>query len=101
MTFKNGQEMLDMLFESDLYSKEKGIYVFDYNSIHSIAYYEINNEEFTKLKEKADEIGEYISGLLGPGGHICDDPSHERFEKGDYSNLDWCNDNYEGEWEEV
>lgn len=99
MTFNSGAEMLDKIADCDLYSKDKEIYVFDYNMDHSIAYYNIGNEVFRKLKAKADEIGEYVGALLGVGGWIVDDPSYEDFKEGDYSNLDWCNDNYDGEWE--
>ena len=99
MIFNNGKEMLDEIREWDLYSKEKEIYVFEYNECGSICYYYINNEEFLKLKKEAEENNGCISGLLGPGGWICDDPSHELYLEGDYSNLDWCNDNYKGEWD--
>lgn len=98
MRFSSGKEMLEKIqHNGDFYSKEKEIYVFCYNSAGSIAYYDISNEEAEAFKE----IGDYWSGYLGFGGSICDDPSHELYEEGDYSNLDWCNDNYEGEWEAV
>lgn len=93
--------MLNTIADNDLYNKDKEIYVFDYNMDHSIAYYNIDNETFRKLKAKADEIGEYVGALLGVGGWIVDDPSYEDFKEGDYSNLDWCNDNFDGEWEAV
>ena len=50
---------------------------------------------------QATENETYVGGLLGSGGRIVDDPSYGGFEDGDYSNLDWCNDNYDGEWIEV
>ena len=101
MTFNNGKEILEEIIKFDLYNKEKGIYVFEYNECGSICYYYIDNEEFSKLKKEAEEKSVNISSLLGVGGWICDDPSHELFLEGDYSNLDWCNDNYKGEWEYV
>ena len=102
MRFNSGQEMLDVITDQcDLYSKEKEIYVFSYNASGSIAYYNIDNKRMNKLRIEAEENGEYVSGLLGPGGRIVDDPSYGDYEEGDYSNLDWCNDNYDGEWEEV
>ena len=101
MTFNSGQEMLDMLRSCDLYSSSKEIYVFDYNLDHSIAYYYLSNDEMNRLEIKAKELNEYVGALLGPGGWIVDDPSHLTYEEGDYSNLDWCNDNFDGEWREV
>ena len=102
MKFNSGQEMLAVITDQcDLYSKEKEIYVFGYNANGSIAYYDIGNKTMNKLRMEADENGESVSALLGPGGYIYDDPSYGGYEEGDYSNLDWCNDNYDGEWEEV
>jgi len=102
MKFNSGEEMLDVITnQCDLYSKEKEIYVFSYNIYNSIAYYNIRNKEMNELRIKAEMNNECVSGLLGVGGYIVDDPSYGGFRKGDYSNLDWCNDNYNGEWEEV
>ena len=102
MTFSSGREMLDGLTDLyDLYSRDKEIYVFGYNDSGSIAYYYIDNDEMDKLLAEANKYETCVSGLLGPGGHIVDDPSYEYFREGDYSNLDWCNANYDGEWEEV
>ena len=99
MKFLTGSQMLNQIGLSDLYSREKGIYVFEYNNCGSIAYYYLTTKVMEELKRKAEITGECISGLLGVGGYICDDPSYEDFEEGDYSNLDWCNENYDGEWE--
>lgn len=101
MTFKNGREMLNELESSDLYNAEKELYVFSYNSAGSIAVYHITNEKAEELRKDSKEYGEYWGGLLGPGGCIWDDPSYDGFEEGHYTNLDWCNDNYSGEWEDV
>ena len=99
MRFTSGEEMLDVITSgSDLYSKGKGIYVFCYNINGSIAHYNISDAKMKKLIKEAGETGECISGLLGPGGSIADDPSYGFFQDGDYSNLDWCNDHYEGDW---
>ena len=102
MKFNSGEEMLDVITnQCDLYSKEKEIYVFSYNIYNSIAYYNIGNKEMNELRIKAEMNNQCVSGLLGVGGRIVDDPSYGGFNEGDYSNLDWCNDNYDGEWEEV
>lgn len=102
MTFNSGQEMLDMLINScDLYSEETSTYVFVYNDCGSIAYYGLDKDDMDRLKAEAKEVGECVSGLLGVGGHIIDDPSYDEYKEGDYSNLDWCNDNYKGEWEKI
>ena len=57
----------------------------------------MDNETAEELKKEDDYWGIY----LGVGGYIIDDASYEFFEDGDESNLDWCNDNYTGEWEDV
>ena len=102
MKFNSGKEMLDYIVDcSDLYSAEKDLYVFGYNNYGSIAVYNIYPNQAMKLRDMSEESGEYWGAFLGAGGSIYDDPRYENFEEGDYSNLDWCNDNYEGEWEEV
>lgn len=102
MRFNSGKEMLDAITnQCDLYNKNKEIYVFSYNANNSIAYYNIDNKRMNKLRMDAEEKGECLSGLLDAGGYIIDDPSYTDFKEGDYSNLDWCNDNYDGEWVEV
>ena len=102
MRFKSGKRMLKVLqSDRDLYNKEKEIYVFRYNSAGSIAYYYIDNDEAEELRQRSIEEGVYWGAFLGPGGRIADDPSYENFEDGDYSNIDWCRDNYKGEWEVV
>ena len=102
MKFNSGEEMLDVITnQCDLYSKEKEIYVFSYNTDNSICYYYIDNKRMGDLMIQATENETYVGGLLGSGGRIVDDPSYDGFEDGDYSNLDWCNDNYDGEWIEV
>ena len=102
MRFKSGEEMLTIIQEGiDLYNKEKEIYVFVYNVEGSICYYNINNKEAEKLKQQSKECCDGWAAFLGFGGWVVDDPSHELFEEGDESNLDWCNENYEGEWEIV
>ncbi len=88
--------------ELDLYNKEAGLYVWKYNDVGSIAYADLFEEDAEELREKAAECDECWSAFLGGGeADIVDDPDYEDFEEGDYSNLDWCNQNYEGEWEDV
>ena len=102
MTFNNGKEMLNVISQDlDLYNKDTEQYVFKYTECGSICVYSIDNDHAEKLKKQKEEDGEYWGAHLGIGGHIYDDPSHEDYREGDYSNLDWCNDNYDGEWEEV
>lgn len=99
MRFKSGKEMLDVILSgTDLYSPEKETYVFLYNDAGSIAHYSIDKEKADELADKAKKYDDYWAGFLGVGGSIADDPSYEDFEEGDYSNLDWCNDMYDGEW---
>lgn len=102
MQFNSGKEMLDYLTDyGDLYSKDKEIYVFNYDGYGGIVYYYIDNEEMNELRAKAKEIDDYVSAFLGPGGRIVDDASNPDFGNTDYNNLDWCNDNYTGEWDEM
>ncbi len=102
MTFNNGKEMLDYINRGfDLYNPEKELYVFDYNTAGSICYYHVDNDTANKLRKEAKENDLYWEDFLSIVGQIADDPSYECYEDGDYSNLDWCNDNYDGEWEVV
>ena len=103
MTFSNGKEMLDVIIHDclDLYNSETEQYVFVYSDCGSICEYSISNEHAEQLRKLKEEDGEYWGAHLGIGGYIYDDPSHEDYEEGDYSNLDWCNENYQGEWEVV
>lgn len=103
MKFNSGEEMLSAIIDDymDLYNKETEEYVFLYNDCGSICVYSIDNDHAEELKEQQKEDGEYWGAHLGVGGCIYDDPSYEDFEDGDYSNLDWCNDSYKGEWEDV
>lgn len=102
MVFKDGKEMLaEIQADTDLYNPVTEQYVFCYNAAGSIAVYNISNKEASKLREMAKQAGEYWGAFLGPGGYIYDDLGYEDYEEGDISNLDWCNNNYEGEWEDV
>lgn len=104
MRFKNGKDMLECLHDSwEFYNPKKEIYVFEYNSAGSICYYNIDNEEANRLRILKEESNneEYWGAFLGVGGWIVDDPSYEDYQEGDYSNLDWCNDNFDGDWEIV
>jgi len=100
--FESGREMLETIQDGiDLYSPSHGIYVFLYNAAGSVAYYYINNEEARKLEACARESGEYWAGLLGPGGRICDDPSHELYDPFKCSNIEFCNQSYAYGWIET
>lgn len=91
--FSSGEEMLDTLRTAELYNPLLEAYVFSYNESESIAVYEIDGQEANRLSEEIAKTGEsYWGALLGPGGYIYDDPSHEGFnENVCVSNLDYCN----------
>ena len=89
MKFNNGKEMLDGIKNHDLYNPETGEYVFLYNDVCSIAVYKLDDNEVTTLRRETKDTGESWSGYLGIGGYIYDDPS----------NIEWCNENYKGNWE--
>lgn len=98
--FKDGEEMLSVIQQNiDLYNPSTGQYVFNYNNEGSIAVYSLLDNAAEKLKRLSKETGEYWGANLGPGGRIYDDEEQEEYES--YSNLDWCNDNYQGTWENV
>jgi len=103
MTFLNGNEMFNAIVNNclDLYNNETKQYVFVYSDCGSICEYLISSEDADQLRKLKEEDGEYWGAHLGNGGYIYDDPSHELYKEGGYSNLDWCNDNYKGEWEIV
>lgn len=92
MKFNSAQQMLDYINSNhDLYSPKAEIYVFNYNEAGSIATYRITEDEAKVLSEKiknGDE--EYWAALLGVGGSIWDDPSHECYKEGQTSNLGRC-----------
>ena len=86
--FKNAREMYDSIHDGfDLYDLTAGIYLFDYNEIGAICSYNLSRDEMISYAEKAKQTGEYISGLLGPGGSIYDmnlrSPDGEVIEYGD------------------
>lgn len=91
--------MLDVLQTgSDLYNKDDGIYVFVYNESGSIATYNIGVKRASELNRGSVETCEYWSGQLSFGGLIYDDPSYADFNPNKKSNLEWCNENYKGDW---
>lgn len=98
LQFSSGQEMLDLIIAGhDLYSAEKQLYVFCYNDVGSVAYYQLDLDEARELAQKPAVLkGEYWGAYLGIGGRICDDPSYELFTDGDFSNLDFCEEHYQG-----
>lgn len=99
MTFRDGHEMLTKIQEGrDFYNPKAEEYVFCYNESGSICVYHVDNKSAAILKEVAEE---YWGACLGAGGTIYDDPLCDCYTKGDYTNLDWCNDYYQGEWEDV
>ncbi len=83
---------------TDLYNPEKKLYVFCYNEEGSICVYHIDNDRAAELAKEAKEAGEYWGALLGPGGAIYDDPESTYYRAEQGSNIDWCRDEYGGEW---
>lgn len=98
MVFNNGKEMLNELDRSDLYNAETGEYVFLYNDAGSIAVYKLDDHEVEALKKRMD-TEEPWSAYLGIGGYIYDDPSCDFFNSNSISNVEWCDENYKGNWE--
>lgn len=78
MTFKNWQEMYDLLVSGvDLYNTTEGIYVFSYNDANALCYYFLDREEAEEIAKQAVEVNEYWGAFLGVGGHILDDTEYE------------------------
>ena len=73
MKFNSAEEIYDYIVDGgDLYDADRGIYVFDYNWVHAIAYYYIDRDELRELIRKVDLDNDYLSSALGPGGYIVD-----------------------------
>lgn len=91
MKFRTPEEMLFFINTgNDLYSAQAETYIFSYNDVGSVCTYDISPSEAKDLDAKAKEVGEYWSALLGVGGSIWDDPSHECYCTGRSTNLDIC-----------
>lgn len=103
--FKCQEDMLNYISNSnDLYNLETGDYVFKYNDVGSGSFcvYNLPINSAENLEKRAVEQGEYWGGMLGPGGCIYDDTSHEIWEEGDATNLDYCEEVYNiGTWIDV
>lgn len=95
MKFSTAKEMLEHIQAgNDLYNPKLEVYVFLYNDVGSIAYYNINKDSAKSLSQKAKEQDEYWGAFLGPGGEIIDDVSSEFYRKGNKTNLQWCKNYY-------
>ncbi len=90
--------MLKVVRNTDLYDPVNGIYLFCYNDVGSICEYDVDREEALELAALADSASEYWGSLLGPGGHIYDDPSYEYYEDCQVSNHDYCDEYYKADW---
>ena len=105
MRFNSGKEMLDKIKveERDLYNKDSCLYVWVYNDVGSIGYGYVWPEDVDKMRALSKETGEYWGAFINAFSQswVVDDPDCEDYKEGDYSNLDFCNDKYEGEWEDV
>lgn len=60
--------------------------------------YFLDDDEVRECEKYREETGDYWLGCLGPGGDIYDNPSYHEFEKGQVSNLDFCEQNYKKLW---
>ncbi|MBR2401261.1 MAG: hypothetical protein IKB01_00640 [Lachnospiraceae bacterium] len=78
MKFQSEKEMYEYLCSGkDLYSKELGIYIFEYNDAHALCYYYLRPSEVVSLLKKREETNEYWGAYLGIGGYILDDPEYD------------------------
>ena len=100
MNFNTGKEMLDALDKCDLYRPDTGTYAFLYNEAGSICVYDgINSETAKELAEKTKEFSEAgWDAFLGTGGSVYEDPGYEDYDSFYQSNIEWCNENYAGDW---
>lgn len=81
MKFKSAQELYDYINDgTDVYDVDEGVYIFSYNAAGSIAYYYLDQDELMELAADAQETGDYIAGLLGPGGYIVDTDNYDENE---------------------
>ncbi len=99
MKFNNAKEMLETLkAETDLYNKETEKYVFNYNLAGSICVYTVGAELAAHLKTLPEYWGANLGGM---NGEIYDDPTSEYYTEDAITNMAWCEQNFEGEWEDV
>lgn len=78
--FPDWKTMYDYLCAgNDLYNKETGDYVFQYNDAGALCTYNLTAEEASELAAKADKNDEYWGAYLGTGGEVLDDPNNEEF----------------------
>ncbi len=75
---------------NDLYSEKAYCYIFCYNEAGSVCTYNLDMYEAKKLAQEASQADEYWGALLGIGGSIYDDPSHECYTEDKVSNLEIC-----------
>ena len=103
VSFKSPEEMLDYITsDSDLYNLETGDYIWKYTECGSIAVDNFSIEEAERLAKESTEEKTYWGGLVGGGAVVYDDPSHELYEEGDETNLDYCKGTYnKGIWVDV
>ena len=72
MIYNSAQEIYrEIEHGKDLYFEDSEVYVFIYAERGSIAYYYLPKEELMKYAQEAGP-GNYIGGVLGPGGFIID-----------------------------
>ena len=102
--FADGDAMYKYLTAgNDLYNKETGEYVFQYNDAGALCTYYLKPETAKEIAAKAKEDDEYWGAYLGGGGTILDDPNNDeyRFSKDDYKrnlylepSFTFCKENF-------
>ena len=95
MRFNSAEEMLSSIQDgNDYYNPKLELYVFAYNDVGSIAYYNVDTALAKFLSQQAKEQDEYWGAFLGCGGHIIDDPSSDFYRDGNETTLQWCEQCY-------
>ena len=90
MKFNTAKEMLKTIQDGDdLYCRETEMIVWLYNDSGSIAYGYVSPERLATWVD--DNIP----------GYIVDDPSYEGYDPRAMTNLEWCEDNLNLDWEVV
>ena len=112
MIFQSADIMLKYIQDgNDVWSPTLNKYVFLYNALGSICYYDdIDYDEAKNLQSKSEKsaVKEYWGAFLGIGGHICDTLKwihHQKesqnllneSEEYDYA-LEFCSEYYDAEW---
>lgn len=99
VTFDNAKEMLNFINDGhDLYREENGEFVTNFNYYNSIVVYNLDESQVRECEKYREETGGYWVECLGTDNTIYDDLSYPYFEKGQITNLDFCEQNYKNLW---